>query len=68
MCCHHNLITKMNDPFDTQPANQSVLLVLLFAPTEGRVQQDSSHLQFIVHNLVQLLKAKYMKFMQTQDE
>lgn len=34
----------------------SVLLVLLFASAEGRVQQNPSHLQFIFHNLVQLLE------------
>lgn len=33
----------------------NVILVLLFASAEGRVQQDPSHLELIINNLVQLL-------------
>lgn len=35
-----------------------ILLVFLFPSTEGGVQQDSSHFQLILHNLVQLLWGK----------
>lgn len=49
-------VSSSGSPSTDTVFTEVYVLVLLFASTEGRVQQNSSNLQFVLHNLVQFLK------------